>query len=326
MRHYLLYFAVFCILVGGGFYIFNSSSVSLSFFQYTLSLPFAVWIILSLLIFFIGSLFFFASDWAKKFLFEYRLKKDFENLVQQIKNQLLEKEGAQLSFKTSSFQMLSKILQKMTMRPKLDTPLSQNAKIDQLFSDFEEIEKGGISKNSLEPHSIFWEKNLQNKIKSDLKFAQKVLDEDYTESLKVFALQTFLDQDSIPEKTIQKLIKTQFNPKATSELLRYFLQHGYRLDQENFFRLFSSIDSQDILPLLQEFKKHFDPDFCISLFAQLSSKNSDFCEAYAYLLLDYSMFERAKEFVCEHENLLRIKAYISLKEKGENYPLEIFFY
>ncbi|MCE3047772.1 hypothetical protein [Helicobacter kayseriensis] len=326
MRHYFLYFIVFCILVGGGSYVFNSSPIPLSLFQYTLSLPLAVWISLSLLIFFIGSLFFFASDWAKKFLFEYRLKKDFENLIEQIKNQLLEKEGAQLAFKTPSFQTLSNILQKITMHPKLGTPLSKNTKIDHLFSDFEEIEKGGISTNHLKPHSIFWEKNLQNKIKSDLKFAQKVLDEDYSESLKTFALHTLLDQNSISEKTIQKLIKVQFDSKTTSELLRYFLQHGYRLDQEAFLKLFSNLDQQAIIPLIQELKSHFDPDFCISLFARLASQDSKFYEAYAYVLLDYSMFEKAKEFVYEHENLLRIKAYISLQEKGENYPLEIFFY
>ncbi|WP_027327320.1 LapA family protein [Helicobacter pametensis] len=325
MRHYFLFFFIFTLLIGGILYVFHPSDISLSLFQHTLSFPLSLWVILVLFAFFIGSLFFFASDWVKKFWFERHLKKDLETLIQQISNQLLSKHSTSYTFKTQSFQTLSKILSKAQLSPILGTPPSQENRIDQLFSELEELEKGNVLKDVYEPNSHAWEKNLHNKINSDPKFALKVIEENYPQNLKEYALNTLLSQDNLQEKTIQKLIKKDFDSKHTAKIIEFFLQKGYRLGQEDFANLLYKVDAPYILGLLKLFKSQFDPDFCISLFRKLA-QDSKFHQAYAYLLLDYSMFDQAKEFIFEHENLMLPKAYIRLKEEGEDYPLELFFH
>lgn len=325
MKYYFLFFFVFCLLVGGGVYALNPSSISLSFFSYEFSLPLSLWILGSVGIFFIVSLFFFANHWMGKFLFNYRQKKDFDRLVLQIYDQILQKTPIHFSYKTQPFQTLSKILQRVKFEPSFESSPSQNSQIDQLFLNLESLNDGKVIQEHFPTNTPLWIKNTQNKIRSDLKFAQKVLGEDYNASLKQYAILQLIQNETLSEKNIQKIIHQDLDQNHAKEILQHFLDKGYRLGQAELIKFLANFDSKALIVFFNQYKNSFDPDFCVGLFRELAQQKEEARNAYVYVLIDFSMFDRAKEFLRDHEELILPKAYIELKESGRNYPFDVFF-
>ena len=321
MKYYFLFFFIFCIFIGGGTYILNPDPISISLFQKTLTLPLALWMLGGVSLFFLISLIVFAKDWAKKILSNRKEEKDLNLIIDQIYHQALGESLSPSTPKTHSLQILAKILKRFSLSPKLNSPQSNYPKIDELFRDLEALEKGEVLKKTFEKNTIFWEKNLINKIDSDLKFAQKILNEDNDEKLKEEAILSLIDHNALNEKLIPKVTKLH----NTHKILNHLLDKGYKLEKEDFLLLLLKVDSKHYLHFAQAFKKYFDPDFCIALFQELSLQKPEARNAYIYILLDYSMFDQARKFLEENQDLILPKIYIDLKDRGENYPLESFF-
>lgn len=325
MKYYLLFFFVFCLLVGGGIYTLNPSPISVNLFSYELSLPLSLWILGSVGIFFAVSLFFFANHWIGKFLSTYRQEKDFNRLVDQIHDQILQKTPAHTFYRTQAFQTLSKILQRVKLEPSLESSPSQNLRIDQLLLELESLKKGGVIKTPLQNNTPLWVKNTQNKIHADLKFAQKVLEGDYDASLKQCATLQLIQNGTLNEKIIQKIICQDLNQNDAKDIVDLFLDKGYKLGQAELITLLAKFDSKALIAFFNKHKHSFDPDFCVKLFSQLAQEKEEAKSAYVYVLIDFSMFDKAKEFLRDHEELILPKAYIELKESGKNYPFGEFF-
>lgn len=323
MKYYFLLFFVFCILIGGGIFVLNPDPIAISLFQATVSFPLSVWILLGVGLFFLISLLIFANSWAKKLLLHRKTEKDLNLLIEQIYRQTLHQDWQSLSFKTPSYQVLSQILARFNLSPNLHSSQSTNPKIDQLFCDLQELEKGVFLKRTFEKHTDFWTKNLLNRIDSDLKFAHKILDEDFPCEIKEYAIQSLINRNAFNEKVMQKI------PTLPSQdlypILNAILERGYKLKQEDFISLLLKTKESHYFELMQKFKQCFDPEFCIALFHELSRQKSEARSLYVYILMDYSMFDKAKEFLEDHRDLILPKAYLELKDQGKNYPLELFF-
>lgn len=321
MKYYFLFFFIFCTLIGGGTYILNPDPIAISLFQKTLTLPLSLWILGSVSLFFVFTLIVFANDWMRKKISDHKEEKDLKLIIDQIYQQTLSQDSFPNTPKTKSFEILSKILKRFDFSPKLNSPQSDNAKIDELFCDLEALEKGETLKKIFEKDTLFWEKNLINKIRSDLKFAQKILSEDNDEKFKEEAILSLIDHNALNEKIIPKITQLQ----NTQTILNHLIDKGYKLKKEDFLLLLLKADSGHYLSFAKAFKKYFDPDFCIELFHELSLQKPEAKNAYVYILLDYSMIDRAREFLEEHQDLILPRIYIDLKDQGKNYPLESFF-
>lgn len=328
IKYYFVFFATFILIIGGGFYALNSSESAITLWNSPLTLPNAIWIILGITLFFVLSLFFFASSWISKSLNQYKLDKDYQKLISQIYAQILKDSNFKpKAFATNDYKILSKILEKLSLEPKLQSPICENEKIDSLFESFKEINDGNISKLSLNPQSPFWEKNTYNKLYSEPKSAYKILEEDYTESIKIEAIKVLAQNNLINEKLLQKLTPEILTPNLASALLDELLQKGYKLSENDFVKIIlsSAPTHQTYLKLAQTFKSQFDPEYTLSLFNTLANTHLQAKEAYAYLLLDYGMSEKAQEFLAENDELILPKIYLELKQSGKIYPLELFF-
>lgn len=325
MKYYFLFFFIFCLLVGGGLYTLNPSPISVGIFSYNLSLPLSLWILGSVILFFGISLFFFANHWIGGFLRKYRQEKDSNRLINQIYDQILQKPILSSSYQTQIFKTLSKILQRVDLQPRPESAVSENEQIDQLFLDLKSLNEGKIIKTTLKEDTPFWIKNTQNKISSDPKFAQKIVEGDYDSELKRFAILELIQNGSLNEKLIQKIVRQNLDQENAQNILQYFLDKGYKLGQAEIMELVANFDSKALIRFFNQSKDLFDPDFCIELFGKLASQNPEAKNAYVYVLIDFSMFDKAKEFLKEHDELILARAYIDLKENGKSYPFDQFF-
>ena len=328
VKYYFTFFIVFIIVFCGGFYTLSSSSsdITLSLLGHTTTQHVVIWIAFSLGVFFLFTLLFFAGNWISNFTHSYRNDKDFDYLLNQIYSQALHKETENFHFKTKHYQTLSQILKRFSLQAKLDSQPSSCAKIDTLFNSFEEVQKGGISSIKLPKENEFWNLNAKNTIRSDYKFAQKILDGEYEENLKVLAIQELAQNNHLSEKIIQKLL-TSSTPLIAKTTLDAVLESGYKLQKESIksFLLHSKLSSKEYLQKLQILKTLFSPDECIALFEDLATQDSQAREAYVFLLLDFSMMEKAQEFLRDNEDLVWAQAFVDLKAMGKNYSLEKFF-
>jgi hypothetical protein len=73
-------------------------------------------------------------------------------------------------------------------------------------------------------------------------------------------------------------------------------------------------------------KGDFEPENLIATFEALSNRFEKAEEAYIYVLLDLELIDRAKDILeLSNENeFLKLKAYITLKESGEHYNVDLF--
>lgn len=329
VKYYFAFFIVFIIVFCGGFYTLSSSSsdITLSLLGHTTTQHSVIWIAFSLSVFFLFTLLFFAGNWFSNFANSYRNDKDFDHLLNQIYSQALHKKNEHIHFKTKHYQTISQILKRFDLQARLDTPPSSYAKIDTLFNSFEEVQKGGISSIKLPEENEFWILNAKNTIRSDYKFAQKILEGEYDESLKVLAIQELAQNNHLGEKSIHKFLTSSPTPPLAKAMLDSLLEAGYKLPQENIksLLLHSKLSDKEYLQKLQILKALFSPDECIALFEDLSVQDEQAREAYVFLLLDFSMMEKAQEFLRDNEDLILAQAFIDLKKMGKNYSLEKFF-
>ena len=85
-------------------------------------------------------------------------------------------------------------------------------------------------------------------------------------------------------------------------------------------------NKEDYLALAQKTKECYEPSSWVRLFEFLANKDENAELAYFYVLLELEMIDEAKERLNSHpqNELLKIRAYLDLKNLGKNYPLELF--
>lgn len=141
LKYYVTFSAIFMLIIGVYAYELESSSYTyhIPFSQMNITLPVAIWIILILALFFVVTLIFFASAWAKDILENYQRKHDYDKLLTQINEQALNQDIKNRIFKRKAFGDLSKILQRFYLKPRLDSAESFNHKIDTLFENYKDV-------------------------------------------------------------------------------------------------------------------------------------------------------------------------------------------
>lgn len=329
VKYYFSFFIVFIIIFCGGFYTLSSTSdeITLSAFGHSITQHAVIWIAFGIFIFFLFTLLFFVGNWFSNFTSSYRNDKDYDHLLSQIYSQALHKKSEHLHFKTKHYQSLSNILKRFTLSAQLESKPSECAKIDSLLNSFEEIKKGGVSSIKLPQENEFWLQNTKNTIQSDYKFALKVLEGDYEESLQILAIQELAQGNHLHEKNIQRFLSSSPSPLLAKTMFESLLGCGYKLPKTEIKSLLlqSKLSNKEYLQHLQILKNLFSPDECLALFEDLSIQDENAREAYVFLLLDFSMMEKAQEFLRDNEDLVLPQAFIDLKKSGKNYNLESFF-
>lgn len=335
LKYYVLF--SFAFMFFGGLYLYSLDTqdytYTLPFSDLSLTLPIAVWIVGIVGLFFVATLICFVCMWVKDMLEEYRRKNDYDKLLSQINEQALNREIKNRVFKCKNFSELSKILQRFSLEPKLDSMQSFHRKIDNLFEAYKDVMSGKVvelKSYHLSHENKFNIQNLKNKISTNIKFAFQVLNEDYSEELKIYAVFEIFknsDQKNI-ERLLQCIPKIPLNKEIAQGLFRNYLKYLKNIDRKDLFELFGKVgfEPREYIDFARESKGVLNPDEWISFFEEWADCNESVELAFFYVLFELEMIDKAKE---RHRTHIKgeyriLDAYFDLKDSGKNYPFDIF--
>nr|WP_317403445.1 hypothetical protein [uncultured Helicobacter sp.] len=335
LKYYVVFSFVFMFIMGLYVYSLESQSYtySLPFSTAQLTLPVAVWILGIVLVFFIMTLIFFASAWAKEMLEDYHRKNDYDKLLTQINEQALNQSIKDRVYKRKAFGDLSKILQRFYLKPRLDSMESFNRKIDSLFETYKDVMSGKVvdlKKYHLSKDNKFNLQNLKNKIKANYKNGFNLLDEDYPNELQSYAILEILKNGDSKDlnKLVAQLPNLTLDKALVQELLQVYLKYPNTIETKHLSESFKNVGCEafEYIQYAKESKGILSPDEWIRFFEECADNDEKAEMALFYVLFELEMIDKAKERHKSHAKgeYTAIDAYLDLKASGKNYPFDIF--
>lgn len=335
LKYYTLFSLVFCLILGLYVYSLESESYTyvLPFRDVSITLPVAIWIVGIIGVFFILTLVFFASAWAKDMFESYHRKHDYDKLLTQINEQALNQPIKNRIYKRKAFGDLSKILQRFYLKPRLDSAESFNHKIDTLFENYKDVMSGKVvdlKSYRLSKDNKFIIQNLKNKIRANYKMAFSVLQENESEELKKFALLEILKNADNKEfeRLLSQMPELTLDKPIVKEILKIYLKYPQNIDNGNLSKGCKSVgfDTNDYLQFARDSQGILSPDKWIRLFEECADNDENAEMAVFYVFFELEMLDRAKE---RHRSHIKgeyklIDAYLDLKNANKNYPFDIF--
>jgi len=333
LKRYTIGAVIFIIALGWSVYAFvTQDSYALHYKEYALpEAPIAVLVIAPLILFYIASVSHMMYYSLKNFWRLRSYQKDYDRFVDAFYYGYLQKDKTQ-EFTTERYRFLGKLLQHSTISPNEDLHVHENEKIQELLETIENIKNGKeveLKSYHLDSNNPWSIKNKINSLELKPQIADEILTQanDYPDDLrkrafailvknaelsKILKYRQWLDKESII---------TVFE-RVTAE------ENAINLTIDDMMSLVNSVelDAKEYLDLAKKFKNCLEPDLCVNLFEKISEENEDATEAHLYVLLDLEMNSEAKELLdnSQSDEFQGLKAYLSLKEKGEIYNINLF--
>lgn len=336
-KYYALFACAFMFVVGLYLYSLDSASYTyiLPFSTAGITLPVAAWVIAIVAVFFVATLLFFASAWAKDMLDSYHSRNDYDKLLSQINEQALNQPIKDRVYKNKKMSDLSKILQRFYLKPRLDSMESFNRKIDALFETYKDVMSGKVVelKNyRLSTDNKFNIQNLKNKINANYKAGFALLNDAYPLELKRAAACEILKNGE--PKEIGKLLQILFeqgellDKPLAHALFDLYVKNQSAIEQSAMIKAMAQVGFEPMEYILcaKQSKGAFSPDEWIAFYEQCADNDERAELAYFYVLFELEMIERARERHRLHAKgeYKLISAYLELKSSGKNYPFDIF--
>lgn len=333
-KYYISALFVFIVLLG--LYVYSLSGESYSFAiplsTQIITLPVAVWFIIPVIVFFIIVGFLDIGGSYRMWRKRTKYKRDYKLILEQIENQLLNKDVPLKQPTMNRYKSLSILLNNLTLDIKDGIALkSGEARLDELIELLGDLKRGeyvNLKKFNPSEKSAFLRKNIFNQIHSDEKFATEVLKKaSYDEQYKREAFKKLLSQGET--KTIKQFIgEIKFNKEIANEMLGMCYAKKMDFSNDEIAQLCAEVEysKEDYLLLAQKLKECYEPATWVSLFENLANKDELAEMAYFYVLLELEMIDEAKERLNTYpqNELLKVRAYLDLKDLGKKYPLELF--
>ncbi len=298
-----------------------------------LVLPMGAWISIFGGFFIILALLFFAIDWIYARVKSYQNQKDFQKLIGQILDQTSKDNFTPVVYKNPLFLVLSKVLRRFKLQPKL---LSQNSgigKIDQLFEMLNQINLGydqDLKKYGFTADCEFFIQNIFNKIKKDYKYGFGVLmDGDFSPETKKEVFLQILDKCN--QKEILKMLETTtfLDKTMVFEAIKMFKKHQESLNETKMAQFFkkAEFEKNDYVELAKHLKECLSPDEWLKFFENLTLIDEKSELGFLYILCDLEMNNQVIQRLSgmDKNDFLSVRAYIDLRAQGKTYPLDLFF-
>ena len=258
-------------------------------------------------------------------------QKDYEMLVEMIMDELLNK-NHHYSFKTEPYQLLAKVLENTSMTVDDKIELTKNEKVDNILKLLSDVKSGqtvDLKKFNLDADNPLVKQNQKNSMSNaDLsvesilgkkdKYSSDILEKAFLEYSQTASVQTLKRHEECINKESLFVILSRINSG----------QNGFEISNEELLSFISKLElnSDDYLSISKELSTHMLPEQRMKLFETLGDVDEKAQEAYLYTLLDLEMIEQAKEFLDSvgKEDMLKFRAYLTLKEAGHNYSINLF--
>lgn len=334
-KYYIGALFIFVILIG--LYVYSLSGESytyhIPFSNRFITLPMAIWFIVPVLLFFIVVLLLEVSGKYRLWRKRTKYKNDYKLILQQIENQLLGKSESLTQPTMNRYKALSILLRNLTFDIKEGIPAkSGDGRLDDLIESLGDLKRGkyvNLKRFAPNENSPFIKQNILNQIHCDEKFASEVLKKgSYSQEYKQEAFKKLLSSQNGVEGLQKYVGEVKFNKDLANEVLGMCYAKKLDFDNNEIAKLCLEVGftKEDYLHLAQKMKECYEPSSWMSLFETLANQDEHAETAYFYVLLELEMNDEVRERLNAHpkNELLKVRAYMDLKDSGKKYPLELF--
>lgn len=333
LKKYIISSILLIVIIGGYVFSLDANEYTIKILDYELTLLIAVWAIVPtsiLLVFTILHILFYGF---RNFLETRAIEKDEENIINLIKDFLLENKSKQ-KFKTKVFSDLSSVLMQMNLSSVKDFK-SENEELNTIVSVINKINEGeyiSIKNMKFNPHGNVHKKNILNKINADIDFALEVVKKTNTYSKDDIkcAFTRILEEKSMT--TIKKITPAMDLDKdmvlALFQKDKEEADFSIGLEEIKRYAKKSNFTKNDYIDLVKLYKDTFTPDEIIKMSEELSNDEDLALDAYLYILLEFEMLDEVRELLnaCADDEYTAFKALIDLKDNGKHYSLDTINY
>jgi len=333
LKRYTIAAAILIILVGWYVYAFvTHDSMSIEIFGIDLpSLSIAIWIIIPLVVLYVGSVAHMAFYSLLNSFQLRKYEKDYDNLMDSFVDAYLSKQDRVHTFKTHRYQLLGTLIDNATISPYYGT-ITTNAKISAVMDAIEKVKNGEVvdlKAYSLKEDNALVIQNNRNRYKNEVLSAEDILTDvsQYTPELCKEVYCDFVGAS--PLYTIE-----QYKEFMTKDALYKILnrvnasKNTLEISNESLIKLFNilNLDSKDYIEISIALSHGMIPEQRIKLFETISESNDDAMEAYLFTLFDLEMISKAKEIldISQQDEYINFKAYAALKDSNKNFSIHLF--
>lgn len=328
-------FFSFLIILSVGLFVYSQigSKYTLEFFGIPVTLSVAFWVVLPMILLFIGSYLHMAYYSFKNYLKIKKYKKDYDKVINSFFSSIL-REPRQNNYKTQELRNIGSVIDRSYIVIKefnFDYKEDLIRKAVQYVKDIQRGEFVDIKEINLSPTNPIFQKNLENRMKEEPTYSGVILRkcDEFGRELCKKALNIFITYAEISK--IKDYAK-HFDKESLFNLLKIAKDKNKDLNLNISDLIYIlqeskiSMESKEYIELAKEVKELYLPDERLRLFEQLKEIDEKAEEAFVYTLFDLEMIDKAKDELenSEEFEFLRFKAFLELKECGKNYPLELF--
>ena len=333
-KKYFIFSVILIVAIYGFAYSLELGEYNVTLFDYSLTLPVSVWMILPISLLALATFVHILWYGILSYFKQRAIIKDYEDMLKMIKSNLLEKEDTH-KFRTEQFKNLASIFSQLKLDVKDNRFLSIDDELNKIVGNIQDIKEGKYvtdkSFKVLETTNLA-NLNMLNKINEQIDFAVDVLKkpENFSSNIVKQSFENVLKDKSMT--TMKKLYK---NVKLDKEMAKKLFEkdaanNEFGFTAEEILRIVRDLEykKDDYLALAKNYETILKPDQIIALFEKLSNELEDAIPAYLHVLFEYEMIDKARDILVNTKDVefTAFKALLDLKEAGKHYNLEAISY
>ena len=333
LKKYIISSILLIIIIAGYVFSLEANDYTIVILDNTFTFPIAVWAIIPVVILFVASIFHILFYGFRTFLNSRAVEKDEKNIVNLLKETLLENQN-KIKFKTKTFIDLSSILSQLTFDVKNDFA-SKDKDLNEIISLISKVNAGesvSLKNYKFNKQGSIVKKNLINKINSEVDYALDVIKKSDTFSsdiVKVAFLHVLKEKSMT---TINKILSyVNLDKEMTLSLFEKDKENAdFSIGFENIkkYAKEANLDKKEYISLFKLYKDTFTPDELIKLYEELSCEDENSSEAYLYILFEFEMIDTLREVLdaTSDKDFKAFRALLDLKDNSKHYTLETISY
>jgi len=334
LKKYIVFSILLIVVVAGYTYSILPGNYEAKVMEYSLTLPIVVWISLPIILLFLASVLHMFFYGFKGYLGNRAIVKDEENIIEVIKNNLLNKSEVKI-FKRSAFKDLSEILSQVNLVPKEGNFTSTNSDVNEIVGKIKDIRDGKyLSPKELKldiANPLMVQNNI-NKVNVDEDYSLDILKRPANHSADIIKQAYFVVLGSKSMTTVKKVLPSI---KLDKEMIlalfkRDAEQSDFSLSKEEVIKYIRNIEfsKEDFINLAKLYKNNMLPDDLLKIFEEISNTNELALDSYLYVLFEYEMLDAIRDIFAStaQDELLPYKALLDLKDSGKQYTLDSLCY
>lgn len=326
---FIIYACIYIILVGLIAYFFVPTEFNFQAFEYSLSLPVAVWLVLPAAILAVFATLHMLYASFLIYRFKASLKQDRTNLKTLIKSLLLAN-SFDKSFTNEGAKLAASALKSLAPYPKAGASIDDEEleALHKLYLSIKNGEVADIKKYHLDPQNPLFIQNELNKINSLPNYYLEILKsaQSYPESLQNAAYAKLLELGDY--QNIRKYFLAKKDFASTYKLLKRFVDDELKLNPDEIDELlnndkFKAADFSELAILLTP---KLAPEQIHALFLKLKESFSEAEQAYLYVLFELSMLDEAREILQNSADgeYSGFKTLLFLRDSSKRAPTQLF--